>query len=43
MIFQDDVLVYGTTKEQFDRGMLAVKSQLREKNFLLMGERLTQN
>ena len=33
MIFQDDVLVYGDTKEQFDKRMLAVKSRLREKNF----------
>ena len=33
VIFQDDVFVYGTTKEQFDKRMLAVKSQLREKNF----------
>ena len=34
-IFQDDVLVYGTTKEQFDKRMLAVKSRLREKNFTI--------
>ena len=33
MFFQDDVLVYGTTKEQFDMRMLAVKNRLREKNF----------
>ena len=33
VIFQDDVLVYGTTKEEFDKRMLAVKSQLHEKNF----------
>ena len=33
VIFQDDVLVYGTTKELFDKRMLAVKSRLREKNF----------
>ena len=33
--FQDDVLVYGTTKEQFDKRMLAVKSRLREKNFTI--------
>ena len=39
MIFQDDVLVYGATKEQFDRGMLAVKSQLREKNFTINGKK----
>ena len=35
VIFQDDVLVYGTTKEQFDKRMLAVKSLLREKNFTI--------
>ena len=35
MIFQDDVLVYGTTKEQFDKRMLAVKSRLHEKNFTI--------
>ena len=29
------VLVYGTTKEQFDKSMLAVKSRLREKNFTI--------
>ena len=32
---QDDVLVYGTTKEMFDKKMLAVKSRLREKNFTI--------
>ena len=35
VIFQDNVLVYGTTKEQFDKRMLAVKSGLREKNFTI--------
>ena len=35
VIFQDDVLVYGTTKEQFNKRMLAVKSRLREKNFTI--------
>ena len=35
VIFQDDVLVHGTTKEQFDKRMLAVKSRLREKNFTI--------
>ena len=35
VIFQDDVLMYGTTKEQFDKRMLAVKSRLREKNFTI--------
>ena len=43
MIFQDDVLVYGTTKEQFDSRMLAVKSQLHEKNFTINEKNLTQN
>ena len=38
MIFQDDVLVYGTTKEQFDKRMLAVKSRLREKNLTINEE-----
>ena len=33
VIFQDDVLVYGTTREQFDKRMIAVKSRLREKRF----------
>ena len=35
VIFQDDVLLYGTTKEKFDKRMLAVKSRLREKNFTI--------
>ena len=35
VIFQDDVFLYETTKEQFDKRMLAVKSQLREKNFTI--------
>ena len=43
VIFQDDVLVYGTTKEQFDKRMLRVKSQLREKNFIINEKNLTQN
>ena len=33
VIFQDHVLVYRTTKEQFDKRMLAVKSRLGKKNF----------
>ena len=33
VIFQDDVLVYGKIKQQFDKRMLAVKGRLREKNF----------
>ena len=33
VIFHDVLLVYGTTKEQFDKRMLEVKSPLREKNF----------
>ena len=35
VIFQDNVLVYGTTKDQYDKRMLAVKIQLREKNFTI--------
>ena len=35
MVFHDDVLVYETTKEQFDKRMLAVISRLREKNFTI--------
>ena len=35
VIFQDDVPVYGTTKDQFQKRMLAVKSRLREKNFTI--------
>ena len=33
LIFQDDVLVFTTTKEQFAKKNLAVKSRQREKNF----------
>ena len=33
VIFQDDVLVYGITKDQYEKRMLAVKNRLREKNF----------
>ena len=36
LIFQDDVLVHGTTKEKFDKRMFAVKSRLRAKNFTLI-------
>ena len=35
VIFQDDVLVYGFTKEQFDKRMHAVKSRLRGKKFTI--------
>ena len=35
IIFQDDVLVYGTTKDQYEKRMVAVKSRLREKNFTI--------
>ena len=34
-IFQDDVLVYGTTKDQYEKRMLAVKSRLLEKDFTI--------
>ena len=43
VIFQDDVLVYGTTKEQFDKRMVAVKSRTREKNLTIDEKNLTQN
>ena len=33
VIFQYDVLLYKSTKEQFDKRMLAFNSQLRKKNF----------
>ena len=36
VIFQDDMLVYGTTNEQFDKRMLAVKSRLGGKNFTII-------
>ena len=35
VIFQDDVLGYETTKDQYEKRKLAVKSQLREKNFTI--------
>ena len=35
VIFQDDVLVYGTTKDQHEKRMLAAKSRLREKSFTI--------
>ena len=35
VMFQDDVLVYGTTKEQFDKKKVAVKCRIREKNFTI--------
>ena len=35
VIFQDNVLVYGTTKDQYDKRMLEVKSRLREKIFTI--------
>ena len=35
VIFQDDALVYGTTKDQNKKRMLAVKRRLREKNFTI--------
>ena len=35
VIFQDDVLVYGTTKERFDKRMLAIKIRLHGKRFTI--------
>ena len=43
VIFQDDVLVYGTTVEQFDERMLEVKSQLREENFPFNEKKFNSN
>ena len=42
MIFQDDVLVYKTIKEQFDKRVLAIKSRLLEKDFANIKKNLTQ-
>ena len=35
VILQDNVLVYGTTEDQYEKRMLAVKSRLSEKNFTI--------
>ena len=35
VIFQDDVLIYETTNEQYQKRILAVKSRLREKIFTI--------
>ena len=43
VIFQDDVLVYGTTNKQFDKKTLAVKSQPREKKYITNKKYLTQS
>ena len=43
VIFQDVVLVYGTTKDQFDKRMLAINSRLRKKTFTINEKSLTQN
>ena len=34
VIFHDDVLMYGSARNQFDKRIIAVKSQLREKIYL---------
>ena len=39
-IIQDCVLVYGTTKEQYKKWMLAVKIRLLEKNFTINEQKL---
>ena len=41
VMFQDDVLVYGTTKDQYEKRMLAVRSRLREKNFSINEKKST--
>ena len=43
IIFLKNVLFYGSTKEQFDKRILAVESRLREKNLILVTKNLTQN
>ena len=43
VIFQDDVLVYGTAKHQYEKRMLAVKSRLPEKNFTINEKKSNQN
>ena len=35
VIFQDDVLVYTTTRDQYEKRMLAIKSRLRDQNFTI--------
>ena len=35
VIFRDDVLLYGTTKNQYEKRMLAVRSRLNEKDFTI--------
>ena len=35
VIFQDNVLVYGTTKKQYEEKVLAAKGRLRERNFTI--------
>ena len=40
--FQDNVLVYGNTKEQFDKRMLATRADYVRKILLLMRKNLTQ-
>ena len=35
VIFQNDVLVYGTTMDRYEKRMLAVKRRLREKIFII--------
>ena len=42
VIFQDDVLVYETTQEQFDRRKLAVKIRLREKIFTINEKKISR-
>ena len=43
VFFQDDVLIYGTTKDQYEKRMLAVKSRLREQISPSMKRNPTQN
>ena len=43
LIFEDDVLVYGISKEQFNKRMLAVRTRLREENFAINLKSETQD
>ena len=43
MIFENDVLVFGTTIEQLHKRMLAFKGRLRETNITIIEKNLIQN
>ena len=43
VISQNDVLVFGTTKEQYEKRILAFKNQLREKKCIIKEKNPTLN